>query len=205
MNNNYDTSWNRMQNFRGGSGSCSSQNVEEYLHTFHCILDRMIKGMTTAGLTNSISHNFIVQMIPHHRAAIEMSENILRFTNNCTVQQIAENIIVEQTRSIAAMEAALPCCSSMTNSRQNACKYQAQIEPVFNRMFCRMQNSRTSDSVDCCFLWDMIPHHEGAVAFSEITLCYDICPQLQPILNSIITSQKRGICQMEQLLNTLNC
>lgn len=203
MNYNYDNSWNRMQNFR--SRSCDSQNAEEYLRTFHCILDRMIEGMTTAGLTNSISHNFIVQMIPHHRAAIEMSENILRFTNNCTIEEIATNIINEQTKSIADMEAALPCCSSMINSRQNLCNYQAQIEPVFRTMFCRMQNAKTSDNVNCCFLWDMLPHHEGAVSFSEITLCYDICPQLQPILKAIITSQKRGICQMEQLLNTLQC
>ena len=205
MNDNYNNSWNRMQNFRSRSGSCPSGDAEEYLRTFHCILDQMIEGMTCAELTNSISHNFIVQMIPHHRAAIEMSENILRFTDNCTIRQIAENIICEQTRSITDMEAALPCCSSMTNSRQNVCKYQTQIEPVFNRMFCRMQNARTSDNVDCNFLWDMIPHHEGAVAFSQITLCYDICPQLQSILKSIITSQKRGICEMEQLLNTLNC
>lgn len=205
MNDNYNSSWNRMQNFRSQSCPCSSQNAEEYLRTFHCILDRMIEGMTHARLTNSISHNFIVQMIPHHRAAIEMSENILRFTTNCTVRQIATNIIDEQTKGIAEMEAVLPCCSSMTNSRQNLCEYQSRIEPVFDTMFCRMQNARISDSTDCCFLWDMLPHHEGAVSFSEITLCYDICPQLQAILNDIITSQKRGICQMKQLLSTLNC
>ena len=59
-----------MQNFRSRSGSCPSGNAEEYLRTLHCIIDRMIEGMTCAELTNSISHKFIVQMIPHHRAAI---------------------------------------------------------------------------------------------------------------------------------------
>lgn len=185
--------------------SCFSQVTQRYLDTFDCILNRMIEGMTCAKLTNSISHNFIVQMIPHHRAAIEMSENILQYTTNLAIEEIAENIICEQTKSIADMEAILSCCGDMTNSRENVCRYQSQIEPVFNTMFRRMQTAKATNDINCCFLREMLPHHEGAVSFSEITLCYDICPQLQPILESIITSQKRGICQMERLLETMCC
>lgn len=192
-------------NGTGENRSCFSRVTQKYLNTFDCILERMIQGMTCADLTNSISHNFIVQMIPHHRAAIEMSENILQYTTNLTIQEIAENIICEQTKSIAAMEAALPCCSNLTNSRANVCRYQEQIEPVFNTMFRRMQTAKSTNDINCCFLREMLPHHEGAVSFAEITLCHDICPQLQPILQSIITSQKRGICQMEELLDTLCC
>ena len=185
--------------------SCFSQVTRRYLDTFDCILNRMIEGMTCAKLTNSISHNFIVQMIPHHRAAIEMSENILQYTTNLAIEEIAENIICEQTKSIADMEAILSCCGDMTNSRENVCRYQSQIEPVFNTMFRRMQTAKATNDINCCFLREMLPHHEGAISFSEITLCYDICPQLQPILESIITSQKRGICQMERLLETMCC
>ncbi len=50
-----------------------SNVTENYLSEFYCILDRMIESITEAELTDSISHNFIVQMIPHHRAAIGMS------------------------------------------------------------------------------------------------------------------------------------
>ena len=192
-------------NGAGENRSCFSRVTQKYLNTFDCILERMIQGMTCADLTNSISHNFIVQMIPHHRAAIEMSENILQYTTNLTIQEIAENIICEQTKSIAAMEASLPCCSNLTNSRASVCRYQEQIEPVFNTMFRRMQTAKATNEINCCFLREMLPHHEGAVSFAEITLCNDICPQLQPILQSIITSQKRGICQMEELLDTLCC
>lgn len=193
------------RNRAGENRSCFSQVTQNYLNTFDCILEEMISGMTSAELTGSISHNFIVQMIPHHRAAIEMSENILQYTTNLTVQGIAENIICEQTKSIAAMEEALPRCSNLGNSRENVCRYQDQIEPVFNKMFCRMQTAKATNDINCCFLWEMLPHHEGAVSFAEITLCYDICPQLRPILRSIITSQKRGIHQMERLSETMCC
>ena len=201
QNNNRNFTLNRT----GGNQSCFSQVTQKYLNTFDCILDRMIRGMTCAELTNSISHNFIVQMIPHHKAAIEMSENILQYTTDLAIQEIAENIICEQTKSIASMEAALSRCENMRNSHGNVCQYQEQIEPVFNTMFHRMQTARAVNDINCSFLWEMLPHHEGAVSFSEITLHYDICPQLQPILRSIITSQKRGICQMERLTKTMCC
>lgn len=38
--------------------------------------------MTGVCLTDSISGNFIMQMIPHHTAAIEMSANILKYTTD---------------------------------------------------------------------------------------------------------------------------
>lgn len=70
----------------------------------------MIEEMTSAKLTNSISHNFIVQMIPHHQAAIKMSQNILKYTTLLPLQNIAKNIISEQTKSIEAMKEILGVC-----------------------------------------------------------------------------------------------
>lgn len=62
-------------------GEQFSDVTKQYLCCFYEILDNMIEEMTNAKLTNSISHNFIVQMIPHHQAAIKMSQNILPIYN----------------------------------------------------------------------------------------------------------------------------
>ena len=86
---------------------CSEQFsdvTKQYLCCFYEILDNMIEEMTSAKLTNSISHNFIVQMIPHHQAAIKMSQNILQYTTLLPLQNIAKNIISEQTKGIEAMK-----------------------------------------------------------------------------------------------------
>lgn len=182
-----------------------SHNTNDYLDAFSCILKEMICGMTTAALSDSISHNFIVQMIPHHKAAIQMSRNVLKYTTNCDIECIASHIITEQTQSIHNMEKALPCCQKKTNAKNDLCTYQKQVEKIFQTMFCRMQTARSCNSIDCNFLREMIPHHEGAVAFSEVTLEYCICPELTPILQAIITSQKQGIRQMEELLRCLSC
>lgn len=50
----------------------------------------------------------------------------------------------------------------------------------------------------------MIPHHEGAIAMAKTTLQYDICPELKAILDAIVTSQTRGVQQMQNLLQNIN-
>ena len=71
----------------------AGQEAKDYLTRFDQILDNMMKGMRSAALTDSVSQNFIVQMIPHHEGAIEMSRNILRYTDCVPLREIADNII----------------------------------------------------------------------------------------------------------------
>lgn len=179
--------------------------TKEYLNTFYCILDEMIWGMTSAELNDSISHNFIVQMIPHHRAAIEMSKNILKYTENAALCQIASGIIEEQTKSIENMERIQAGCSRRRNARQELCRYKSKTEQIMQVMFSEMKCARATNQINCNFMWEMIPHHEGAVKMSMNALRYDICPELVPILQAIITSQEHGIEQMRKLQRHLGC
>lgn len=180
-----------------------SRTAADYLETFQCILDHMIQGMTDVTLTDSISANFITQMIPHHQAAIEMSQNILRYTTDLPLQDIADQIISEQTKSIADMKSIICRCSLCTNSGQALCNYQKRMNQIIQTMFSSMGNACSTNHINADFLREMIPHHKGAVEMSETTLHYAICPDLKPILEAIITSQRRGICQMQQLLRCM--
>ncbi len=179
--------------------------TETYLAAFYRILDEMICDMTGAALTDSIAHNFIVQMIPHHKAAIQMSENILKYKCNKSLQKIASNIIIEQTRSIENMRAIEAGCSRCTNTCQQLQAYQDKMNRIMQTMFAEMRCARATNCLDCDFMWEMIPHHEGAVRMSETTLQSHICSGLKPILEAIITSQKKGIREMQQLLCLLRC
>ncbi len=175
-------------------------DLNQYLSAFRLILRDMILNMTKAQLNESISHNFMVQMIPHHQAAIEMSENLLRFSKNTALRAIASSIITEQTESIANMQRILPACSDLTNQPGELCLYQALANRIMENMFQRMSYAPAAGSIDVTFMREMIPHHEGAVSLSENALRYDICSDLVPILNAIIVSQQRGIRQMQRLL-----
>jgi len=161
--------------------------------------------MTGVTLTNSISHNFIVQMVPHHKAAIQMSENILKYTKNNTLQNIASNIISEQTKSIENMLSIEKNCSCLNNTNQELEEYQNNINEILQMMFSKMRRANATNQINCNFMWEMIPHHEGAVMMSETALQFNICPELEPLLKAIISSQKKGIHEMQNLLCCLGC
>ncbi len=186
--------------------SCNLSHVaKNYLETYNSILDEMISGMTSADLCDSISYNFIVQMIPHHQAAINMSHNILRFTTNLQLEKIAEQIIEEQTKSIANMRKIMCNCGRLENPKSQLCKYQDKLDDIISVMFDRMKNAKATNRIDCDFIREMIPHHMGAVEMSQTTLRFDICPELRPILEAIIVSQKRGIANMRALSKKIGC
>lgn len=177
-----------------------SSATQRYLSRYYCILDDMIKGMNGAQLTDSISRNFIVQMIPHHEAAIEMSRNLLQFTTLIPLQNIAENIITEQTQSIADMEDVLDRCTACKSTRHETEHYLNNNHRITQTMFNRMRKAKVSNSINSNFMREMIPHHEGAIQMSRNALQFPICRELKPILNAIIVSQTKGVREMQALL-----
>lgn len=186
--------------------NCNTEkDALNYISDFKTILGTMINKMRMAPLNDSISHNFIVQMIPHHEAAIEMSKNVLKYTDNEELIKIAKKIIIEQTQSIKNMERILDECSKLTNTCRAVKSYTFNNNSILKDMFSDMKNAYTSDRINCSFMREMIPHHKGAVRMSKNALRFNICPELVPILNAIIKSQEKGICEMSSLLKKLNC
>ena len=99
---------------------------EQYLAAYREILARMKCEMTGAELCGSISHNFIVQMIPHHEAAIAMSECVLKFTDSAQLCAIAERIVSSQKQGVAEMQRILRCCGEKKNSPCELKEYAAR-------------------------------------------------------------------------------
>lgn len=182
-----------------------SENAKDYLSVFQGILDKMEREMTGAERTDSISQNFIVQMIPHHRAAIEMSKNILRYTTSLPLQEIAANIVEEQTKSIENMKRIQRGCAGLCNCERDLRLYRRRTDQIIRSMFAGMGRAAGTNRINCDFMREMIPHHRGAVEMSTNALQYDICPELIPILDAIITSQEKGIAQMQSLLKCMGC
>ncbi len=182
-----------------------SQNTQNYLAEYNRILAQMASAMEDAALNASISGSFIRQMLPHHRAAIAMSENLLRYTTNLELQRIAQNIVTEQSRSIDDMLRIQRICANTRNTPQSAARYAACVSSIMDTMLASMESARAVNSIDCSFISEMIPHHEGAIAMSRLALRFPLCPGLVPILDAIIRSQSRGVRQLRQLNCALSC
>ncbi len=181
------------------------EDAESYLKAYRRIFEEMKHAMKCAELKDSISYNFIVQMIPHHRAAIEMSENLLKYTDCGELANIARRIISEQTKSIENMLAIKEKCLMCENPTGALRDYQRKTDEIIKTMFCEMGGAYSDSRISCDFMREMIPHHMGAVRMSKNALDFYICSGLKPILSAIIASQEKGICQMKALLKKQGC
>ncbi|MCI8514491.1 MAG: DUF305 domain-containing protein [Lachnospiraceae bacterium] len=182
-----------------------SHVTKNYLCYFYEILEDMITKMTDTPLNESVSHNFIVQMIPHHEAAVQMSRNLLQYTTFVPLQNIAERIIEEQMLGIEAMRNLLPHAEALTNAPEDLCLYERNYDFIAKTMFREMRYACSSNDINGNFIREMIPHHEGAIRMSQNALRYPICPGLIPILENILLSQEKGIREMQRLLRCASC
>lgn len=180
-----------------------SNVTQAYLAEYERILNKMIQSMTSVTITCSISDNFIKQMIPHHIAAVEMSENILRFTTNLDVQCLAQNIITEQKESIENMKAIQNRCCIVQNSEYDVYNYMCAFKEIAEVMFHEMCSAPISNGINMNFIREMLPHHQGAVRMAQNTLRFCICQELIPILQCIINTQCKQIELMLKLLEGL--
>ena len=170
-----------------------------YLDAYYDILDEMEQEMTTEKQTASISRDFITQMIPHHRAAVEMCENALRYTISEAVSTLAQTIIRQQTQGVAKLKAILCPCGTVCNGHREVFCYRQRNAQILNTMFSDMAHV-SGVGVEQNFLRAMVSHCEGAIRMSENTLNFCICQSLHPILRNIIATQEREISEMQQLL-----
>lgn len=182
-----------------------SADAKTYLCCYYQILDEMIQSMTTAGLTQCISHNLIVQMTPHHRAAIQMSTNLLRFAENTAIRRIAQRLIDERTQGVGQMEEALSACNQLTNPQMDLRLYQRRMDQIYREMYAQMGSAPEHNRLAAVFLAQMIPHCQGAVRMAETALKYDISTELVPILRSIVNRQRQETIQLRNLLRRMEC
>ncbi len=180
-----------------------SRVAEKYLHRYDEILRKMILDMNAAPVTGSISANFIRQMLPHHKAAIELAQNLLLYTTCLPLEQMAESIICTQTQSVEKMEAALPGCTSLMNPEQAVYRYQRRYRQIADTMFYRMGSILPENNINGGFMREMIPHHKGAIEMAKNAMCFFVCDSLKPILENIIQTQEQGVKHMEMLLGAL--
>ena len=79
----------------------------------------------------------------------------------------------------------------------NTDKYLCDFKSILVKMIKNMTDIKPTESISGDFIAQMIPHHQGAIQMSENALIYKICPELKPILQAIIASQKQGAKKTE--------
>ncbi|ASN82629.1 DUF305 domain-containing protein [Deinococcus ficus] len=110
----------------------------------------------------SFERAFMSMMIPHHQGAIDSSRAVLERTQDTQVRAWATQIIADQAREIAEMQARLRAYGGpnqmMTRMMQ------------MNRMMDMPDMIRASSTPERTFLEGMIPHHAAANEKANLAL-----------------------------------
>src|ERR1700739_1796760 len=86
--------------------SAMSADESAFLKENDAAMTKMMNGMA-AKPTGDIDRDFVAMMTPHHQGAIDMAVIELRYGKNEQLRRIAQEIVVDQTQEIAAINLAL--------------------------------------------------------------------------------------------------
>ena len=178
-----------------------SEEATRYLCCYYQILDEMIQGVSAAKLTQSISQNTVVQLLPHQRAAVRLCRNILEASNDGAVRRLAQRVSAQAAQAIEQLEAELPNAAQLSSPQMDLRLFQRRADLIFREMYAQMRAAPEGNQPDVLFLRQMIPQRQGAIRAARTALRYEVSTGLAPILRSVIDAQSREVGQMRVLLN----
>ncbi len=135
---------------------------------------------------------FIENMVPHHQAAVDMSNIASKRAEHSEVKYLAKNIKRSQNGEILEM-------------RYWYKKWYGKDVPrssMMNKAMKKMVNLNRLESAkpfDKEFIRQMVPHHQMAVMMARIALKNGKHPEIRRLSRSIIKSQSAEITEMRNL------
>lgn len=180
-----------------------SDNVEKYLEKFYEILDDMISRMTSIDIDSNISQGFITQMASLSDAGIHFSENLLDYSENDEMKQLAQNMIDFQVRTIEDLNRIYTRCANSKNPNSDIVNYNRAYNYVLENMFVNMSNAAIEDNVDINFVNEMIPFHLGAVSLIRNAMRFSLCAELVPILRELRVQNSRFVSELRSIYDSL--
>ncbi len=180
-----------------------SEEVKNYLSEFQQILYNMQNKMYLGKMTNNITLDFIKCMISHHKAATEMCENLLKYTDYYPLIEVAQNIINTEEHNIRQMKKIMKMSKKYLNYPEEVNDYMRNYLNITGNMIYEMDSSLKSMDINLDFISEMLPHHKGAILICQNVLNYNINPDLRILANNIIRTQNESINQLKKIKNHL--
>ena len=90
----------------GAPASAAGPDEAAFLAESDAVMNGMMAA-TPVKPTGDVDKDFVAMMTPHHQAAIDMAQAVLRYGQNEQIRRLAHKIIVTQQQEITTMRMAL--------------------------------------------------------------------------------------------------
>ena len=147
---------------------------------------------------NPTERAFLSAMVPHHQAAIDMSEVAARRAEAADLKRIAAGIAAAQRREIEQMRG----IHQRLFGRPLVPDAAAHERLGLSAEEAGMDHGGAAASLarakpfDRAFVDEMVPHHEGAVRMAKGVLARTRDTELRRLAETIVATQEREIRQM---------
>lgn len=158
--------------------------------------EEMARQMLTEGGGYS-DENFIDQMVPHHRGAVEEAQVALENAEHEELRNLAEGIIADQRTEIDLMR-------DIKEEEYGTREVPMQMSSEEMEMMGMMEDPQAladEDPFDRAFMNNMIPHHQSAITMAEVALEESENPEIRELAQNIIESQRAEIERMQGWLD----
>lgn len=168
---------------------------------FLSIMDTMMKRMDSAQLSGVVETDFLIQMIPHHKAAIAMADYEISHGKDFDMLQLAKSIAAEQTNEVQLMNLLLQHINKVKTKVSPG--YQNQVMQAMNSMMNAMPENEllNNNTVDEAFALVMLPHHRAAIDMAKAVINFSEDVQINAFAKNIISSENIEIEQMTSFTN----
>lgn len=154
---------------------------------------KMHEAMTSA-VGADISDTWVRKMIAHHEGAIAMANFVAAHGHDDRVIPLARRMAAKQQQEIAVLQQLI---------LRDAAPDPASVRPyqaAEKQMHEAMMEAKGSDSSHT-FVRKMIPHHQGAIAMSQIVLAQGKDERVAAIARRIIADQEAELGELRAILS----
>lgn len=179
-------------------------DISAYLEEQDTIISDMLAGMSVKE-SGSAEFDFLIGMIPHHEASVELSKNYILFGGeNKELKKLASNIIDNETEEIEEMRQLIKEIQKQGISDK---KNEKNYLKFYNKMISSHQHigneTESSSNVEEAYIEGMVIHHQMAIDMSDTILRYSNHKEIRSIAKNIIETNKNEITQMEEIFNDM--
>lgn len=172
----------------------NQSQTESSNNIFLAIMDSMMVNMIKAPKGKTIDEDFLLQMIPHHLAAIEMARHEINNGNNFEMVQLAKSILTEQQIEVQQMFSWIK--QLKTVDKNFIPQYAEVINQTMLKMMKGLPETQTLLDIDHAFASTMLPHHQAAIDMTRVILKYGEDLQIKAFAKMLISSEQLEIQQM---------
>jgi uncharacterized protein (DUF305 family) len=162
------------------------------------MMSGMMGGSTGTTATAPFDQRFLDEMILHHQGAVMMAQHMIADSPRAELRNLAQRIITAQQREVAQMQQWRQEWYGTANA-SSATMMNGMMGGMMNREQMRQMMGPGVD-FDRMFLLMMVPHHEGAIAMAERALTEAEHGEIKTLAQTIITSQRAEIAEMQGYL-----